>query len=258
LLTGKKPQDLYSSHNSSWNWRDKVKVSSSLAKVLEKMLAHNPADRYQSATDVLKAIQTQENSGIRSVISRINTLVLAPNRNNSIVDPEERFIQIADKVRQNLVWALGQSWTLIKNSFAFLGKFVTQKLAKNSSNNHQNGSNGKIQQAGFKRFATLIAGAILIPGVLAFTAVTGLMSKFKLPEFPSISFQNKEQERQIKINQRLQALKIDSGSFYQQVDRIFYRKYPQLKGVQLSDRPQHKKYREKWYQIAEDLLKQQN
>ncbi len=258
LLTGKKPQDLYSSHNASWNWRDRVKVSSSLAKVLDKMLAHNPADRYQSATDVIKAIQTQENSGIRSVISRINTLVLAPNRNNSINDPEERFIQIANTVKQNLVWALGQSWILIKNSLAFLNKFVTQKLAKNYSNNYQNGSNGRSQQAGFKRFATLIAGAVLIPGAIAFTAVTGLISKFKLPEFPSISFQNKEQERQIKINQRLQALKIDSGSFYQQVDRIFYRKYPQLKGVQLSDRPQHKKYREKWYQIAEDLLKQKN
>jgi serine/threonine-protein kinase len=252
LLTGKKPQDLYDSHNAIWNWRSHAKVSSSLAKILDKMLAHNPNARYQSATDIIKALQTQETSGIKSVISRIHTLVLAPNRDKNNIAPEERFIEIASKVRNNLVWTLGQGWSLLKNTTASIYRFVTRSIEKNSSRRQ---NNNKATRPSFNKFFAAIAGFILLPGIVAFATVTGWLSNFKLPDFPSISLQNREQQRQNKINQRLQASNIDPSKFYQQVDRVFYNKYPQLKGVPLTDKPKHKQYREKWYAIAEELLK---
>ena len=66
-----------------------------------------------------------------------------------------------------------------------------------------------------------------------------------------------EQDRQKEIYQRIKALNLNSSNFYNQVDRIFYQKYPELKGVQLTEKLEHRQYREKWYQIANKLLEKQ-
>jgi serine/threonine-protein kinase len=57
LLTGKEPQALYEDNQLSWNWRQWANVSDELANVLNRMLSHRPGDRYQSATEVLQALQ---------------------------------------------------------------------------------------------------------------------------------------------------------------------------------------------------------
>ncbi len=57
LLTGKEPDELYDSHKGIWRWRKEIKVSSKLEKVLKKMLACKPRDRYESALDVAKALK---------------------------------------------------------------------------------------------------------------------------------------------------------------------------------------------------------
>jgi serine/threonine-protein kinase len=257
LLTGKKPQDLYNSYNATWNWRKDLKISSNLAKVLDKMLAHNPGDRYQSAKDVIEALQQENSSAFRKVISRINTLVVAPNRDkNNYNDPELSFTGIVIKTQTSLVWLLSKAWSITSKSIAYLYRAISQKLTEKSK--HKNIQNSQVSRFNIRRFSALIAGAILLPATITFAVVTGWISNFKMPDLSVLSLPKREQSRQAKINQHLADAKINAGSFYQQVDRIFYTKYPQLKGVQLTDKPQHRKYREKWYQIAEDLLKYQN
>lgn len=56
LLTNKPPQELFDSYKNIWKWRNSAQVSSQLADVLDRMLLHTPADRYQSATEVLEAL----------------------------------------------------------------------------------------------------------------------------------------------------------------------------------------------------------
>ncbi len=56
LLTGKTP-NLLLNENFDWKWRSYVKVSDSLASILDKMLAEKPADRYQSASEVLVELE---------------------------------------------------------------------------------------------------------------------------------------------------------------------------------------------------------
>lgn len=56
LLTNKPPQELLDSYNNTWKWRNYAQVSSHLANVLDRMLLYAPADRYQSATEVLDAL----------------------------------------------------------------------------------------------------------------------------------------------------------------------------------------------------------
>lgn len=57
LLTGKEPDELYDSYKGAWRWGKEIKVSAKLEKVLKKMLADKPRDRYDSALEVAKALK---------------------------------------------------------------------------------------------------------------------------------------------------------------------------------------------------------
>ncbi|WP_017306942.1 serine/threonine-protein kinase [Spirulina subsalsa] len=58
LLTGKPPEDLYDSYSNDWNWRPHApQVSDRLADVLDRMLLASPKSRFQSAQEVLNALQ---------------------------------------------------------------------------------------------------------------------------------------------------------------------------------------------------------
>lgn len=57
LLTGRQPQQLISQDTLLWNWHRFVMVHPLLAQVLNQMLAPRPADRFQSAQEVLQALE---------------------------------------------------------------------------------------------------------------------------------------------------------------------------------------------------------
>lgn len=66
LLTGKMPYMLMD-ESLKWQWRSHVKISESLARILEKMVAELPSDRYQSAKEVLLALNSQSQTSSGSV-----------------------------------------------------------------------------------------------------------------------------------------------------------------------------------------------
>jgi ABC-type branched-subunit amino acid transport system substrate-binding protein/serine/threonine protein kinase len=58
LLTGKAPQDLLSNDTNEWQWRTPdLQVSEAFADIIDKMLRSLPSERFQSARDVLEAIE---------------------------------------------------------------------------------------------------------------------------------------------------------------------------------------------------------
>ncbi|MEO0869140.1 MAG: serine/threonine protein kinase, partial [Cyanobacteria bacterium J06642_11] len=57
LLTGKEPHELFDDTSLSWNWQPYAAVSDSLATVLNKALSYRPGDRYQSVSDISRALQ---------------------------------------------------------------------------------------------------------------------------------------------------------------------------------------------------------
>ncbi|NER97589.1 MAG: protein kinase [Symploca sp. SIO1B1] len=58
LLTGKNPNSLQNEDSLEWQWRFYVTVTDWFAQILDKMLAENPEERYQSATAVLNALRS--------------------------------------------------------------------------------------------------------------------------------------------------------------------------------------------------------
>lgn len=57
LLTGKEPTMLLDQHSLEWQWREYVNISSAFGKILDKMTADRPLQRYQSVQEVLLNIQ---------------------------------------------------------------------------------------------------------------------------------------------------------------------------------------------------------
>ncbi|GAA6618295.1 protein kinase domain-containing protein [Scytonema sp. NUACC26] len=58
LLTGKMPNLLIDYLTLKWQWRSHTSVSEPLGNILDKMLAEQPAQRYQSANEVFSALQS--------------------------------------------------------------------------------------------------------------------------------------------------------------------------------------------------------
>ncbi|MEO0967890.1 MAG: serine/threonine-protein kinase [Cyanobacteria bacterium J06639_18] len=56
LLTGKQPTSLIDTYTLNWQWRQEVTISLALGQILDRMLLASPTQRYQSATEVLQAL----------------------------------------------------------------------------------------------------------------------------------------------------------------------------------------------------------
>ncbi|MGH2414614.1 MAG: protein kinase domain-containing protein, partial [Microcystaceae cyanobacterium] len=59
LLTGKPTEELYDAYHNDWKWKSYApKISQRLADILNRMLLPAPKDRFQSAAEVLNALNT--------------------------------------------------------------------------------------------------------------------------------------------------------------------------------------------------------
>ncbi|MEG4229953.1 serine/threonine-protein kinase [Microcoleus sp. N9_B2] len=225
LLSGKKPQKLYDIHNKTWDWRSHVTVSQNLATVLDKMLAEQLGDRYQSAKEVREALKDPKLSHIGSIISQMVTM-------NFVGRP-------------------------FKNT--------TQTATSNHNPVHQNSqivnNNSTFKLIPWKTLGSL--SVILVPGILAFSVVKSGFTLPKLPDLPKFSspqqppntsLEDSEIIRQEKIGKRRKNLNINQDIFYQKVDESYYNKYPEFQGRTLTEKPEDAEIRRKWYEVAEDLL----
>lgn len=243
LLTGKLPERLYNSREGTWHWESRVVISSNLARILNKTLAYHPRDRYASAAEIRKALKKEQNFTVASFISRLRTLIVAPK----------------DSTTANS----STSTTSYKNNIARLPSTFTSHLTQIKTQVVKISS--KINNLPYIRdqnirpwqWALIITGVITLPGIASFSVVKfGLLANNSPETLTTPKVSNQEQTQQKNIYQRIKALKLDSSAFYAQVDRIFYRQYPELKGVKLTENVEHSKYRQIWYQIAENLLEQ--
>ncbi|MEB3339547.1 serine/threonine-protein kinase [Okeania sp.] len=92
LLTGKDPQVLIDQTTLKWDWQRWVAVSPELAEIINKMLSHQPGDRYQSVTELekdlatLPSVKSQQPPTINqaannSSLSQVGTVVVGSNQN---------------------------------------------------------------------------------------------------------------------------------------------------------------------------------
>jgi serine/threonine-protein kinase len=269
LLTGKEPEDLYNSYNAAWYWKHEVRVSENLERVLDKMLAHLPNDRFFSAKDVRMALERKQQTGsvVNTMLSRIRTMVVTPKA-NSQPDPTYNYPQQqpnsnANQTNNNFLAAINNAITRVGALAAAspLGNLRRNQVQNNPTPNNINGTNNRSPQQNtfvrnWKKLAILGTGALVIPALGTYIFIRNSFLPEKNTDKERVSnVNNTEIDRRNKILGRVDKLKLDRGSFFQEVNESFWKKYPNLKGIKLSpDSKEHKKYRYQWYQIAEDLL----
>ncbi|MCT7959944.1 bifunctional serine/threonine protein kinase/MFS transporter [Laspinema sp. D1] len=62
LLTGKEPQELFDAYSNEWNWRSQATLSDRFADILDRLLLSTPSQRFQSAPEVLTALNSTSTS----------------------------------------------------------------------------------------------------------------------------------------------------------------------------------------------------
>jgi serine/threonine-protein kinase len=60
LLTGKEPPQLMDPDTLNWDWTQEITLSPSLTRLLKKMLAQNPSDRFQTAKEVIRSLNEND------------------------------------------------------------------------------------------------------------------------------------------------------------------------------------------------------
>ncbi|MBE9102390.1 protein kinase domain-containing protein [Vacuolonema iberomarrocanum] len=56
LLTGKQPNELYDAYRNTWDWQSHTTVGDRLRQILDKLLQPTPSQRFQSADEVVDAL----------------------------------------------------------------------------------------------------------------------------------------------------------------------------------------------------------
>ncbi len=238
LLTGKQPDELYDHQQGQWTWESQAKVSPGLKKVLNKMLADKPRDRYQSAERVRQVLSKPENSILTSFISRVRTMVVAPGDYEDTPRSTSFAAGIHDNISRLSDYAsrLSRQVTRIPTAADFIRVKPWQ-------------------------WGMITAAIIIIPGLISFAVIrskiTGTFGWHFRHSAPSTTLSQEEQKLQQDIYQRVEALRLDAGAFYAQVDQAFHEQHPELSGVKLTEVTEHRRYREIWYQIALNLLDKQ-
>jgi serine/threonine protein kinase len=260
LLTGKDPKRLYSSSKMTWRWRAEVNLSPGLGNILDKMLAHRPRDRYQSANDVLSALEK----------ANLNTAPATP-------------ITPTPTTAVHSSWQAAITHTLSKmNTVNFVGRIqgrrATQMAASRSPStqinppfNISNDLWANLQAAFYSMVMVLLVGMgawALVKGWNFVSSGVSNISRWQPPNvslplsIPSVSLPlpsntplgEAEQAQLNEILKRSQELGISANTFYRQVDQLFYSKYPELKGRPLSSKAEDAKYRQRWRQVASEWL----
>lgn len=234
LLTGKQPDRLYNSYQGKWDW-NQIDVSPHFTRVLKKMLAERPCDRFKSVDQVRQILSLEDKSVFNSFISRFRTLIVAPgDRDRS---------ETNDYDSTNALSRAASTMTQISQR-------ITRKFIDT------NFSSVKSWQWGI--FASAI---VIIPGIFGFALINYRITQTVAHDFqnhpnsPDVNQDELYLQRQ--VHQKVKSLKLDTSAFYKQVDSIFHEQYPELAGKQLTQRKDHQEYREVWYRIARSLLAKQ-
>ncbi|BDI14668.1 hypothetical protein ANSO36C_04700 [Nostoc cf. commune SO-36] len=227
LLTGKQPQELIDTYNLTWQWRREISLSPILGQVLDKMLSARPSDRYQSARQVLQAINQPPAN-------------FPPTQYPTPPQPTSATIAIsppAPAPRQQEAKATYPSsppppswWTPTKT-------FLVAALAASSVglilwgvNNSRNV--GEVE-----------------PNPTASPIPTS-----EQPTDPLAQYSPAERQRKERLSDRREQLGINSNFYVNLVNQVFWDRNPSLRGRTLSDGLEDEGLRAEWDKTASELL----
>ncbi len=225
LLTGKQPQELIDTYNFSWQWRREVSVSPALGQIIDKMLSTNVSDRYQSARQVIQALNpppvnypaTQPPTPTQPPISA--TVAVSPPK---IPAPQP---VLSPTPPTPSIWTATNVFIVTLAVFASAG----------------------ILWWGFHNRTQDIGGSS------ATITSSPTPTETESPE-PEVNYSPEEKQRKERLSARRQQLSIDFNFYISLVNQVFWDKNPSLKGRTLSNNPEDESLRAEWDKTAAQVL----
>jgi serine/threonine-protein kinase len=238
LMTGKDASTIYSPAEASWQWRNHLSLSTEFGAVIDRLLHHNPQNRYQSAAEVLAALPPQIERPIpvapigsspNSIpitrvnrVSQLKTIEISPRINAPESSPQTE-LAIDPNEWKKPAWQVTKVMTValftcvaISGVVKWVQAIDPLKMVKD-------------------RVDTTTAGV-----------VNSIPNPFKS--------QPPVQQRQQDLSQKLKQLNIPAAKFYRQVDRAFYAKHPELNNRSLTTKAEDDKLRQEWQDLAVTIL----
>ncbi|MTJ07687.1 serine/threonine-protein kinase [Anabaena sp. UHCC 0204] len=225
LLTGKQPQELIDTYNLSWQWRREVTLSPALGQIIDKMLSPLAGDRYQTARQLLQALnpqpvsypQTQPPVSIPTPPPTSATVAFSPPKtpvSAPVVTPTPS---------NPSVWTGTNVFIVTLAVFASMGLLAW----------------------GFKNRSGDIQGSN--PTITSSPNPTETAT-------PEVNFSPAETQRKQKLRDRREQLSINSNFYVNLVNQIFWDTNPSLKGRTLSNNPEDESLRAEWDKTAAQVL----
>ncbi|MBD2569827.1 serine/threonine-protein kinase [Anabaena lutea] len=225
LLTGKQPQELIDTYDLSWQWRREVSISPALGQIIDKMLSSNVSDRYQSARQVIQALNPQP---VNYPATQPPTPTQPPISATVAVSPPKI------PAPQPVLTPTPQTpsiWTATNVFIVTLALFASAGLL-------WWGFHSRTRDIGESN-----------PTITSSPTPTETES----PE-PEVNYSPEEKQRKEKLSARRQQLSIDYNFYISLVNQVFREKNPNLKGRTLSNDPEDENLRAEWDKTAAQVL----
>ncbi|MBD2387054.1 serine/threonine-protein kinase [Cylindrospermum sp. FACHB-282] len=228
LLTGKQPPELIDTYDLSWQWRRHVSLSAPLGQILDQMLSPASGDRYQSARQVLRALNPQPIS-YSPTPPPYHTPTLPPTSATLAVSPP--ITSSPQPVSYSPTPPPPSGWTPTKSFVVALALVSTTGLIWWGVNNSKQNLQGSKP-----------------------TVTSSPTPTIDEPTEALDKYSPAEQQRKEKLSDRRQQLDINLNFYLNLVNQAFWDKNPSLKGRTLSDEPEDESLRAEWDKIAAQLL----
>jgi serine/threonine protein kinase, bacterial len=253
LLIGKDPAEFYDAFHLAFDWRDQVNTSPGLAAILDKMVAHRVGDRYTTAEQVLRALES-----------------LSQKSSDWVAAPQKTWTTALDS-QSSSPQTVGSFKTLV---VAPLGTAVLTAAAIPIERTHPSPVAVAVQ--GFpgwiwKQATGLVRGFFVLllllgAGGLGWAVVWAWLqsqSSSSVPT-PAVSstpspqatqtFSASERQRKAQLIRRLERLGVSSGFFYRLANEAYYLQYPDQQGRLLGNGPEDESLRANWDQVGSQVL----
>lgn len=220
LLTGKMPQEIIDTQTLQWQWRREVRLSPLLGQVLDRMLSYKPGDRYQTASQVLDALNYQRVSSPMSQPLTSETMA---------VSPPQPFIPVTPTAETTGVW------TTTNIMIVTMAMFTSAGLLWWGFNN---------------RYQPISSDTSNVTSPTPTTTIPTITPSVD----PTANYSPEEKQRKQKLRDRLEELNINSKFFTNLVNQVFWEKNPSLTGRTLSSEPEDESLRKEWDKTAMEVV----